>query len=481
MFAVCAAAENGGKVIGIDRFPTGTGIRGDLGAINSRYQKKEGTKIDKFEFTAWATRYAGGHVKQELYNVWADNSGETIDWFGDRLKENGIEMMNEVGDKNDPARYVGYATGHSGQKVGANEGQKFNSFLYKYAISKGARFDYSMKMVKLEKKDGRVTGCIAQNGDGKYVRYIAKKGTVVATGGYARNYKMMEALQPWNLRVVSRTGAMPGALGDGIKACLWVGAKMDETHCAMKFDRAAIRPNQKAGLETLKSGDNAWFWKGSQPWLKVNSFGERFINESGTYENPLHADEYNKDHAHYTIFDSNWMEYSKQFKMQGCARIWPFANGAQNVHKAAQLRDVAIPKLVKQGFVQQADTIEELAKKLGLPVEALKKTVERNNAFYKKGVDEDFGKEKYRLSAVDKPPFYGFKNSGWLLCTGDGIVIDRNMNAIDTEGNRIPGLYVVGNDSGAYFANQYPNLSCGMAAGRTVTFGRHVGRYLAKI
>lgn len=130
MFAVCAAAENGGKVIGIDRFPTGTGIRGDLGAINSRYQKKEGTKIDKFEFTAWATRYAGGHVKQELYNVWADNSGETIDWFGDRLKENGIEMMNEVGDKNDPARYVGYATGHSGQKVGANEGQKFNSFHY---------------------------------------------------------------------------------------------------------------------------------------------------------------------------------------------------------------------------------------------------------------------------------------------------------------------------------------------------------------
>ena len=256
---------------------------------------------------------------------------------------------------------------------------------------------------------------------------------------------------------------------------------MDETHYSMQFDRAALRIDQKPGVETMKKGDVGLLWMASHPWLKVNADGERFINESGTYENPLHADEYNKGHCHYTIFDSNWMEYSKQFKMQGCARIWPFANGAQNVHKAAQLRDVAIPKLVKQGFVQQADTIEELAKKLGLPVDALKKTVERNNAFYKKGVDEDFGKEKYRLSAVDKPPFYGFKNSGWLLCTGDGIVIDRNMNAIDTEGNRIPGLYVVGNDSGAYFANQYPNLSCGMAAGRTVTFGRHVGRYLAKL
>ena len=99
----------------------------------------------------------------------------------------------------------------------------------------------------------------------------------------------------------------------------------------------------------------------SHPWLKVNADGERFINESGTYENPLHADEYNKGHCHYTIFDSNWMEYSKQFKMQGCARIWPFANGAQNVHKAAQLRDVAIPKLVSRACAQ-ADTIEELAK-----------------------------------------------------------------------------------------------------------------------
>ena len=300
-----------------------------------------------------------------------------------------------------------------------------NNVLDDYAVKKGARFDYSMKMVKLEKKDGRVTGCIAQNGDGKYVRYIAKKGTVVATGGYARNYPMMQALQPWNLRVVSRTGAMPGALGDGIKACLWVGAKMDETHCAMKFDRAAIRPNQKAGLETLKSGDNAWFWMGSQPWLKVNSFGERFINESGTYENPLHADEYQTGHCHYTIFDSNWPAYAKQFKMHGCSRLWPFANGAEPNIPWFVVKDKMLPGLIKSGFVQQADTIEELAKKLGLPVEAVKKTVEKNNENWKNGVDPEFGKEKHRLSPVNKPPYYGAKNSGWLLCTLDGIVINK--------------------------------------------------------
>ena len=480
MFAVASAAENGGKVIGIDRFSTGTGIRGDLGAIDSRYQKQAGTKIDKFDYIAMATRYAGGHVKQELIKLWADNSGETINWLGDRLKEHGIDLMNEAGDEGTFVRYKDFATGHSPQKVVGNDGKVMNEILYKYAESKGARFDYSTTMVKLEKKNGRVTGCIARDGDGKYVRYIAKKGTVVATGGYARNYPMMQALQPWNLRVVSRTGAMPGATGSGIKACLWVGAKMDETHCAMKFDRAALKPDQKAGLETVKAGTAKMFWMGSQPWLKVNSFGERFINESGTYENPLHADEYNKDHCHYSIFDSNWVPYTKQFKMHGCSRLWPFSNGAEPNHMYTEMRDKVLPSLVRDGFAFKADSIEELAKKLGLPAEQLKKTVERYNKLAYKGVDEDFGKEKHRLTPVDKPPFYGVKNSGWLLCTLDGIVINRNLNACDENGDPIPGLYVIGNDSGSYFANEYPNLSTGMACGRTVTFGRVVGRNLAK-
>ncbi len=480
MFAVASAAENGGKVIGIDRFSTGTGIRGDLGAIDSRYQKQAGTKIDKFDYIAMATRYAGGHVKQELIKLWADNSGETINWLGDRLKEHGIDLMNEAGDEGTFVRYKDFATGHSPQKVVGNDGKVMNEILYKYAESKGARFDYSTTMVKLEKKNGRVTGCIARDGDGKYVRYIAKKGTVVATGGYARNYPMMQALQPWNLRVVSRMGAMPGATGSGIKACLWVGAKMDETHCAMKFDRAALKPDQKAGLDTVKAGTAKMFWMGSQPWLKVNSFGERFINESGTYENPLHADEYNKDHCHYSIFDSNWVPYTKPFKMHGCSRLWPFSNGAEPNHMYTEMRDKVLPSLVKDGFAFKADSIEELARKLGLPADQLKKTVDRYNKLAYKGVDEDFGKEKHRLTPVDKPPFYGVKNSGWLLCTLDGIVINKNLNACDENGDAIPGLYVIGNDSGSYFANEYPNLSTGMACGRTVTFGRVIGRNLAK-
>mgnify|MGYP001490791103 FL=1 len=483
MFTVASAAEAGAKVIGIDRFPVGTGIREDIGAIDSRYQKAYGTKVDKFEFITMATLYAGGRIQQDLVKLWCDESGAVVDWLGDRLAERGIEMWHESGDRNDETRYKHFPIGHSPRMRLTKDGKEeisLNTVLFDYAVKHGARFDFSTKMVKLEKKNRRVTGCIAQNAEGKYVRYNAKKGVVVATGGYAQNFKMLEALQPWNLRVTGRTGAMPGARGDGIKACLWVGAKMDETHSLLKFDRCALRPDQNPGVKTIQSGDSGFFWMGSQPWLKVNAYGKRFMNESGTYENILHADEFQKGHCHYTLFDSNWVQYAEQFKMHGCSRMFPFENGADPNISWKVVKEKMLPGLIEKGYVVQADTIEELAQKLGLPAKTLQATVTRYNELAKSGNDVDYGKEPHRLTPVNKAPFYGAKNTGWMLCTLDGIQIDTNMNAIDTEGNPIPGLYVVGNDSGGYFASEYPNLATGMACGRTVTFGRLVGLKLAK-
>ena len=220
------------------------------------------------------------------------------------------------------------------------------------------------------------------------------------------------------------------------------------------------------------------FWMGSQPFLKVNSKGERFFNESGTYEGILHADEFNKDRCHYTIFDSDWTTYIQSFKTHGCSRMFPFPNGAEP-NRTYQSMEESFPGMIEKGVLFQCDTIAELAEKLGLPADALEATVERYNELYDKGVDEDFGKESFRLSAVRKAPFYGVKNTGFILCTMDGIQIDQNMNAVDTNNEPIPGLYVVGNDSGAYFSATYPNLSTSAACGRTVTFGRRAGRIAA--
>lgn len=200
LFAVCAAAEEGAKVIGIDRFSTGTGVRGDVGGLDSRYQKAWGTKIDKFDFVTMMTQYAAGHINQDLVKVFCEQSGAVVDWYGDRLAERGVELWHESGDKDDHTRYEHFAIGHSPRWAGktTEDGKKLNGniVLVDYAKKLGARFDYNTRMVKLEKQAGRVTGCIAETGDGKFVRYIAKKGVVVATGGYAQNYQMLEAFSP---------------------------------------------------------------------------------------------------------------------------------------------------------------------------------------------------------------------------------------------------------------------------------------------
>lgn len=487
MFAACSAGEQGAKTLVIEKFASGGGIRDDLGAIDSRYQLEYGTKIDKLEYINMLSSYAGGHVDQRLIKLFCDESAEAINWYGDRLSERGVKLWHEAGGDDPDDRYKHFATGHSPRWAGSDDGSgnklNGNKVLTDYATKLGVKFRYKTQMIKFIRTDGKVTGVIAQDTDtSKYIKINASKGTIVCTGGYARNLDMVEGLQPQSLKISGDNQAIPGTTGDGIRACLWAGAKFDDTHSMMIFDRIALKPDQVPGRELLESSDEkGFFWMGSQPWLKVNANGERFFNESGTYAGVLSADEYNKDHCHYTLFDSDWTTYVQKFRMHGCSRLVPFPNGADPNIPYQTIEKGMLPGLVEKGFVFKCDTIAELAEKLGLPADKLQATIDRNNKLYDKGVDEDFGKESYRLSAVRTAPFYGAKNTGFILCTMDGIQINTDIQAMDIKNEPIPGLYVVGNDSGGYFSGIYPSITTGAACGRTVTFARHAGRAVAKL
>lgn len=103
----------------------------------------------------------------------------------------------------------------------------------------------------------------------------------------------------------------------------------------------------------------------------------------------------------------------------------------------------------------------------------------RYNELAKKGKDEDFGKIAFRLSTLEKPPFYAAKLSAALLCNITGLRINTKMQVLDKETNPIPGLYAAGNDSGSFFAYSYPQMFGGLALGRTATFARLAGQYAA--
>ena len=93
MFAACAAAEEGAKVVCLEKGAIGGGVRDNLGSINSRLQREAGCEIDENEICSDLVRYANGYCNPRLYHLWAQNSGEAIDWYQDRLEEAGFELF----------------------------------------------------------------------------------------------------------------------------------------------------------------------------------------------------------------------------------------------------------------------------------------------------------------------------------------------------------------------------------------------------
>ena len=478
VFAACAAVEEGAKTILIEKFDEaygGAGIRDTLAAIGSREQIESGKNPDKFDVITEMYRQSNGYGDQRLYKLWADHSGEAIDWYTDRMKEAGLSVRFEEDDHSKEVRYPIYDVGHSLQ-MSATQGAHGVSanILKEYGKAKGLEVHYETTLVKLIKEEGKVTGIYANTKNGM-VRYNASKGVIVCTGGYSLNMDMMNALQPETVKMININYSYPGSMGDGIKACLWAGAAMDETHAGMLFDRGGVMPNQVG-----PTPPGVLFWMGSQPFLKVDLNGNRFTNESGCYDHILH-DAFNLPGMTYAeVWDANYIADMQRFDTHGCSRMFPHVNGAESVWPIDFNEAVFMPQYRGQGIVVKADTIPELAEKLGLPVENFVKTVERYNELYDKQVDEDFGKEAFRLSALRTAPFEGIRLSGgYFICTLDGIRIDTNMNAVDAEGKAIEGLYVAGDCSGGYFDTSYPNLLAGCAAGRSITFGRLAGKIAA--
>lgn len=478
-FAAAAAAEAGADTLLIDRFghDMASGIRDTLSACGSSEQLVDGADVDKQVAARYICDWSQGYARYSLAKLWADRSGETIDWYTNVLAESGISFRHEI-DEHQTSNYQYLDVGHSIQYTDNYTETLAMDAVLDYAEGHGLTVRYETTMVKLEKDgSGRVTGIIAKNADDSYLRINASKGVILGCGGYSGNEEMMKALQPQSVEQTCVNYSKPGAKGDGIKACLWAGAIMDTTHTAMIFDRGAVKPDY-AG-EPGKASDGMMFWMGSQPFLKVNLKGERFINEYLPYDMVLHAAASQPHHTYCTIWDSKYPEDCEKFATHGCSRLYPHVNGTAPVFPMETVIGMN-EDLEEQGYIVQADTVEELAEKLGLPVDTFTATVEHYNELAANGEDTDFGKESYRLSTLTEAPFYGVRQcGGYLICTMDGIQIDDNMHALDANYQPIPGLYVIGDMSGNYFSHSYPNLMSGAAAGRSATFGRLAGQNAA--
>ena len=491
MAAGMRAVERGASVTIVEKLSAVGASRSSFAAIDSRMQKAAGISLNKHEVVEELCKYASHRVDQKLIRLWANESGATMDWLADLMAQQGYEMIVETDCGNeDHGFYKTFPVCHNLQSVyegdepvpymaDASVHPEIAMHLVEPFTAAGGQILFNTPMQQLILNEaGRVIGVVCKDADGDYVGVYARKGVMICTGGYAYNEDMMRDMNPQTVAHCTTMEAYPGNDGDGIKAATWIGADKDDVPTVMVFDRGGVPSGVGGGGLYANSGVMTHI--GSQPFLKVNHDGERFCNKSVPYDYIYHAATKEKLSTYCMIFDANWREQTRQFHTIGCSRMQLSPSGSKYILSTEDFQEFFFQNiLMPAGICVEADTIEGLAEKLLIPADALRATVDRYNELCAKGVDEDFGKESYRMMPIDTPPYRAVTLGGQLLCTLDGLRINTQMQVLDRSGEVIDGLYAGGNDSGGFFSNCYPELVVGIAMGRTFTFARLAGENMA--
>ena len=494
MFAAAYAAANGLNFRVIEQNANVQDTRHWYGAIDSAAAKAAGEKpADRAKLLSEISRYASGKCDQRVVKTWINESAAMHDFMRSILEDkygwvcdftSGTEAAWPAENAEHNTDYLFPVQEHNYMASESASGLPRNELLLQYIQELGYDVDFKTSLAKLEKNsDGRITGIIAQSTeDDHFIRYNANQGVLLACGGFPGNPYMMEQLDPLGTSVTTACSYSPADKGYGIRAAVWAGANLDKEAAPMLFDRGVVAPGVDGGYVDSESafGGKAFPGKirqynpGTQPFLKVNRNGERFANESCPYNDIVYAAAHQPGRVYAQICDANMLEDAKRFHTIGCS--------AQTRNGGEKYIQGKMDEAIEAGALFKCDTLDELADKMGFTGAAkdtFLATVERYNELYDKQNDEDFGKPAYRLSAIRTAPFYGCWLGASLLTTEQGIAINEKGQALDTNNQPMEGLYITGDMSGSFFANNYPCLMAGVAMGRTLTYAMKAVKQMA--
>jgi 3-oxosteroid 1-dehydrogenase len=305
--------------------------------------------------------------------------------------------------------------------------------------------------------DGVVTG-VRVTRDGEPATITARRGVLLATGGFERNARMRAEYQRQPIGTEWTVGS-PGNTGDGIVAGQAAGAALD------LMDDAWWGPSIP-----LSGGPFFCLSERSLPGcILVNGAGERFVNEAAPYVDAVHAmyDGHTEDKPHIPAWLIIDQRYRNSYVFAGRAPRKPLPR-----------------RWYAAGAVFRGATLADLAEQVGIAADGLAKTVQRFNDFAVSGKDEDFGRgdsayDRYygdprcrpnpNLAPLAQPPFYAIKIVPGDLGTKGGLKTDERARVLRQDGSVIAGLYAAGNVSAAVMGHSY--AGAGATIGPAMTFG----------
>ncbi len=454
----------------------------------------------------------GNRVSPEVIRQFVANSGEMFD--------NMMSLVPAGSSITDPDKYViqvsyaapkgsDYPVTQGGYKCWASVFQSMGTYsstpidgvgvlsqltdLEKLVVAKaktlGATWYFEHIATALtQSSDGSITGAIAQDSAGDYVKFIANKGVLLSTGDFGSNVDMIWELcteiPEWAERFgVGKNSVASFTTNDGIghKLGCWAGGY--------------IEPNPRAFMDLGGGGGGPW---GTAPFLWLNADGKRYMNEAAipaafpiTERQPIGTIA--------TVTDSQWLKTVQMASID---------HGAPNYGRPQYFDDLvtdmaSVVAAGADGFgvraatiaermlttVYGANTLDELAGYLGYSGDAkvnFLAEIKAYNELCYAGNDTQFGKDTWLMIPVDTPPFYGVKGSNGSsvsagLVTLCGLVTDGTLNVLDQSQNPIKGLYAAGNCLGQRWGNGYNTPTAGASMGMAMTHGRVAGKIMGAL
>lgn len=421
--AALYASSHGLNVIVLQKYEKAQSNGWSFAAFNTKHDSEFGIAYDPVVTRTLMSEYTSGRADINVICSIINKSGMALDWLNDEMSD--AMPMHMMSD---------FSAGFSGKVPhmvyywlrGDDYASRYDAFgdAIETMVSKceanGVRFLYETPAVQLVKDDaGRVTGTYGQKSDGSFVLVNASSGVLIATGDVTDDDEMTEYFIPTNSGVQNKS-PYGTCTGDGHKMALWAGAKWDTSPLCLG----------------LTSGEAPGY---SDPALRVNSNGLRFVNETCGQD---------------TLYNASPLQTADA--LQSGKGSWSIYDAKLSSAVSAEALSQLDGKL---SFT--AGTLKELAEKAGINAENLEKTVDRYNSIVASGLDVDYGVPSDVLSGRDivDPPFYAVVRKPLNMAAIGGVQANANLNVVDENRAPIPGLYVAGNAMGSCYGYQYPWIS----------------------
>ncbi len=428
--AAIAAQDEGAKVLVLEVWSGPASslayIAGGTPFMGTDVQKAAGVDDSAEKCFAEAMKVSGGDPK--LYEVLAKRQMDTYEW----LKAQGAKVIG-----------VFEAPGHSLPRIHRWEGHGAGllKVLRNKVEEKGIeiRFKHRADRLVQDPATGRIIGVRARHED-KDLYFRARKGVILANGGFIRNKEMIAEYGPYYIECVPVTP--PTHMGDGLRMVLDVGGATYGIGIAVC---PSISACTETGHTTIIPNHGA---------ISVNVHGERWCDEMCT----------------------DWGTYSPMFR--DIVRQDPHGGLHFNIYDSL-IREETSPEAYRQIKEYQADTLEELAKTVGVNAEGLAKTIEEyNNDIEKYGYDRKYNRRAWGglhgnepPPKIEKPPFYAMKCKVSLSSLKGGVKINTRAQVVDNFDAPIPGLYAAGEVAGG-FCNKPDAYYAGIMTLQSFVLGR---------